>query len=82
MIKREGRKIVISCDGCGVICPTKLRDFQFFSYKYRWEEARGLGWLVSRGSNKEQWKHYCAECASDIADSLNGRKTQAEQSSA
>lgn len=68
MIRKEPKvRIVISCDGCGVMHITAFRhdadgkfNFQVTNYAARWAEAQAAGWRGIKVAGKG-WQHFCSE---------------------
>lgn len=64
MIKREGLRIIITCDGCGVIREDQEgRHAKWRSYPDVWKEASAEGWTAKKNDKGTDFDRYCRECS-------------------
>lgn len=63
-IRKEGLRIVMTCNGCGVV--RQDQDGQravFRPYPEVWKEAQAEGWSAKRTADGKDWDHFCKECS-------------------
>ena len=66
MITKEDKvRIVITCDGCGVV----RQDQEGQHARWRpnaavWKEAQSAGWTSRQKADKSAWDHFCPGCQS------------------
>jgi hypothetical protein len=61
-ITKEGLRIVITCDGCGLVRRDQggIARPRFRRNKEVWKEATDAGWMAKE--NGRDWKHFCPAC--------------------
>jgi hypothetical protein len=64
MIRKEGVRVVITCDGCGVVRTDQDgQRAKWRPYPQVWKEAQGEGWSAKKKADVSDYDHFCRECS-------------------
>ncbi len=63
MIRKEGVRIVITCDGCGQVRQDQEgQRARWRPYPAVWKEAQAAGWSAKKKAQLSDYDHFCADC--------------------
>jgi uncharacterized protein YceK len=63
MIRKEGVRIIITCNGCGQVRTDQDgQRAKWRPYPAVWKEAQAEGWTAKKNATGKDFDHFCPEC--------------------